>query len=177
VLRPHDGIPSASMQYAPGFDQLERAESGRDHVWCGNYADIFSMACNALDIPVRKIDMQYIWSSRGRIAFEIGEAHRTTEVFDRTLNRWIWMGLTSGFLGARNGHGELVNVAELVQILHDPRRLNRLRLLEYDCEADVERIVPVAKSRRGQDLFRFFGQDQRYEYTRRGPAGTASTTP
>jgi hypothetical protein len=171
ALRPHDGVPSDRMRYAPAFEQLARAESGRDHVWCGNYADIFSAACNALDIPVRKIDMQYVWSSEGRTNFEIAEGHRTTEVFDRDLNRWVWMDLTFGYWGARLDDHEPLNMAELVQALNDERRLERLRILEYDEVRGVERVVPVAASRHGKDLFRFFRQDQRYQYVRNVSAG------
>jgi hypothetical protein len=172
TLRPHDGVPSAAMQYAPGFEQLARAESGQDHVWCANYADIFSAACNALDIPVRKINMQYVWSSRGKTAFEIGEGHRTTEVFDRTLNRWIWMDLTFGCLGARLGDLEPLDMADLVHALHHPDRRERLRIVEYDDKADAEKVVTMAEARSGEDLRRFFRQDQRYRYVRRArPAG------
>jgi len=165
-LSPHEGIPSGEMKYSSGFEQLARAERGEDHVWCGNYADIFSAACNSLDIPVRKIDMQYVWSSRKRTSFEIGEAHRTTEVFDRQRNRWIWMDLTLGYWGAFEEGGELLNMAELVQVLHDEQRIERLRLIEFDRKTGVERIVPVSESARAQELFRFFGRDQRYQYVR-----------
>ena len=166
VLRSHEGVPSSKMQYAPGFEQLARAEGGQDRVWCGNYADIFSAACNALDVPVRKIDMQYVWSSRGKVDFEIGEGHRTTEVFDRKLNRWVWMDLAFGFWGARLDDHEPLNMVDLVQALNDQRRVGRLRLVEYDDQRGVERVVSVAESRRGEDLFRFFRQDQRYKYAR-----------
>lgn len=174
ALRPHEGIPSSKMTYASGFEQLARAEGGQDRVWCGNYADIFSAACNALDVPVRKIDMQYVWSSLGRTNFEIGEGHRTTEVFDRTLNRWVWMDLTFGYWGARLDDHEPLNMADLVQALNDERRFERLRLVEYDHESGVERSVPFVESRRGKDLLRFFRQDQRYKYVRATHADAGS---
>src|SRR4030095_5802533 len=50
----HRGIPSNRRQGAPPFEQWARAEAGQDRVWCANYADIFSAACNALGIPARK---------------------------------------------------------------------------------------------------------------------------
>jgi hypothetical protein len=166
VLRPHDGIPTSAMTGMPGFEQLARAERGEDRVWCGNYADIFSAACNALDVPVRKIFMQYIWSARGKVNFEIGEGHGTTEVFDRTLNRWVWMDLTFGLWGAHLDAPEPLNMVELVQALGEPRRRARLRLVEYDEASGAEREVPFAESRRGKDLLRFFRQDQHYKYSR-----------
>lgn len=167
TLRPHEGVPSDRMRFASGFEQLARAEDGRDHVWCGNYADIFSAACNALGIPVRKIDMQYVWSTKGDTNFEVAEGHRTTEVFDRARNRWIWMDLTFGFWAAHLDDREPLNMAELVQALADDRRLERLRVMECDPERAIERIVSVEESKRGDDLFRFFRQDQRYRYARR----------
>lgn len=166
-LRPHEGVPSDRMRFLSGLEQLARAEAGRDHVWCGNYADIFSAACNALDIPVRKIDMQYVWSTKGETNFEIAEGHRTTEVFDRANNRWIWMDLTLGFLGAHLDDREPLNMAELVQTLADDRRLERLRVVECDLEQPGERSVSVSESKRGNELFRFFRQDQHYRYARR----------
>lgn len=170
ALRPHEGIPSDAMKNASPLEQLARAESGRDRVWCGNYADIFSAACNALDIPVRKIDMQHVWSTEGKTVLEIGEAHRTTEVFDRELDRWIWMDLTFGHWGARLGDGELLHMADLVRALHDERQLERLQIVEFDDERGVEELVPIVESRRGKDLFRFFRTDQRYQYVRRAAA-------
>ncbi len=167
ALRSHEGVPSSKMRDAPGFEQLARAEGGQDRVWCGNYADIFSAACNALDVPARKIDMQYVWSTRGKTNLEIGEGHRTTEVFDRKLNRWVWMDLAFGFLGAYLDDHEPLNMAELVQALNDKRRLGRLRLVECDDKGGAERVVSVAESRRGKDLSRFFRQDQHYKYARR----------
>jgi hypothetical protein len=167
TLRPHEGIPSVAMQGASGLEQLRRIERRQDRVWCGNYADIFSAACNALDIPVRKIDMQYIWSVRGRTALEIGEGHRTTEVFDRTLNRWIWIDLTLGLLGAEVRDNEPIEVARLVRVLNDPLRLPRLRLAEFDSDTGVEKFVPIAESPCERDLLRFFREDQRYKYYRR----------
>jgi transglutaminase-like putative cysteine protease len=171
-LRSHEGIPSDQMRYAPAFEQLARAEAGRDRVWCGNYADIFSAACNALDIPARKIDMQYVWSSEGKTNFEVAEGHRTTEVFDRDLNRWVWMDLTFGYWGARMDGDDPLDMADLVEALNDERRLERLRLFEYDDKRGIERIVPVAESARGKDLFRFFREDQRYQYHRKARAAT-----
>ena len=170
ALRPHEGVPSDKMYFAPPFEQLKRAERGEDHVWCGNYADIFSAACNAMDIPVRKIDMQYVWSSRGQTSLEIAEGHRTTEVFDRDLNQWIWMDPTFRCWGARTHAGEPLNLADMVQALNDERRTRRLRIAEYDPVTGIEKIVSIARSKCGQDLYRFFRQDQHYQYLRNAQA-------
>ena len=45
----------------------------------------------------------------------IGEGHRTTERFDRTLNRWVWMDPMFGVRGARPDGPELLNMAELAE--------------------------------------------------------------
>jgi hypothetical protein len=173
VLRPHEGIPSDQMRFAPAFEQLARAERGQDHVWCSNYADIFSAACNALDVPVRKIDMQYVWSSKGKTNFEIAEGHRTTEVFDRELNRWIWMDLTFGYSGAPAlGHVPL-NMADLVRALDgELDRETQVRVVEYNDSTGTARVARVVESKRGKDLLRFCRQYQRYQYMRIAQAAT-----
>ena len=177
TLRPHAGIPSVAMQTAPGLEQLKRIERGQDQVWCGNYADIFSAACNALDIPVRKIDMQYVWSIRGRTALEIGEGHRTTEVFDRTLNHWIWIDLTLACLGAHVSEQRPMDMARLVRVLNDPLRSPLLRVVEFDAATGAEKTVPIAESTRHEDLLRYFRQDQRYKYYRRAQATVTANGP
>ncbi|HEY2955746.1 MAG TPA: hypothetical protein VGK89_10910 [Candidatus Eisenbacteria bacterium] len=167
ALRPHEGIPSDKMRHVPAFEQLERAESGRDRVWCGNYADIFSTACNALSIPVRKIDMQYVWPAESKVDFEIAEAHRTTEVFDRELNRWVWMDLTFGVWGARMGENhEPLNTVELVNALNDDLRRERLRIVEYDHVSGGEKVVRLMESERRKSLLKYFRRDQRYKFVR-----------
>jgi hypothetical protein len=170
-LRRHEGIPSDDMRGAPGLVQLARAESGADHVWCGNYADIFSAACNALDIPVRKIDMQNVWPTTGMVPLEIGEAHRTNEVFDRKLNRWIWMDLTLGCLGAQLTEQEPLTARDIWRVLDDPHRRDRMQLIELDDATGRVRTVRLATFRRAADLLRFFGPDQRFQFVRlaRGP--------
>jgi hypothetical protein len=177
TLRPHEGIPSVTMQSSPGLEQLARAEHGEDHVWCGNYADIFSAACNALDIPVRKIDMQYVWSVRGRTALEIGEGHRTNEVFDRALNHWIWIDLTLGCLGAHVVEQRPMDMARLVRVINDPLRQPLLHVIEFDPATGVEKSVPITESTREKDLLRFFRQDQRYKYYRRAPSSVTANGP
>jgi hypothetical protein len=177
TLRPHEGIPSVVMQTAPGLEQLQRIEKGQDQAWCGNYADIFSAACNALDITVRKIDMQYIWSVRGPTALEIGEGHRTTEVFDRALNHWVWIDLTLGCLGAHVSEQRPMDTARLVRVLNDPLRFPLLQVVEFDAATGVEKTVPIAESSRQKDLLRFFRQDQRYKYYRRAQATVTAKGP
>src|SRR5262249_25536569 len=154
VLGPHAGIPSSRMRDAPPFEQLARAESGRDSVWCANDADIFSAVVNALGMPMRKIDMQYVWSSRDKVNLEIAEGHRTTELFDRALDRWVWMDLTLGIWQAELD-GEPLNMAELAQALNDPHREDRLRLLEYDPLRGDERWVTLGASRSRNALLKF----------------------
>ena len=170
-LHAHEGIPSNAMDRLRPLKQLARAEAGADQVWCANYAEIFSAACNALDIKVRKINMQYVWSSAGNTNFEIGEGHQTTEVFDRGTNHWIWMDVTLGIWGAHVDNQDPVNLADLVRILNDEGRRNRLSILEYDVVSGTERSVPVLASRRWRDLQTFFRRDQHYQYLRRAPGG------
>jgi hypothetical protein len=167
IIKPHGGVPSDSMLNASGFEQLARVEAGKDHAWCSNFADIFTKACTSLGIPVREINMQYFWSSEGENSFEIAEGHRTTELFDRDLNRWVWIDLTFSILGARIGDQDPVSMWELVQALNDGSRIKGLKVVEYDYEKDVEKDVPALDSSQKKALLNYFRQDQQYKYVRK----------
>ncbi len=172
ILRPHAGVPSDQMLNASGYEQLARAEKGIDHVWCSNYADIFTQACVSLGIPVRSINMQYFWSSVGDTHFEIAEGHRTTEIFDAGLNRWVWIDLTFGIQGAFYEGQDPLNMAELVRALNDGSRINALKVVAFDHEKGVETTVPVLESSQKKALLNYFRQDQQYRYTRKASADT-----
>ena len=176
ILKPHGGVPSDSMLNASGFEQLARVEAGKDHAWCSNFADIFTKACTSLGIPVREINMQYFWSSEGENSFEIAEGHRTTELFDRDLNRWVWIDLTFSILGARGGDQDPLNMWELVQALNDGSRIKGLKVVEYDSEKDVEKAVPVLDSSQKKALLNYFRQDQQYKYVRKASDAKPATT-
>ncbi|MDA0748726.1 MAG: hypothetical protein O2954_19590 [bacterium] len=167
ALKPHGGVPSDNMREAPPFEQYERAISGKDHVWCGNHAAIFSWACNALGIPARRIGMNYPYGTDGDHTLLLSEGHSTTEIFSETLNRWIWIDLTFNVLGVHLAGQAPVNMHELVQFLNDGSRIQALTIVEYDPVSKEVKRSPVTESSKKAALFHYFKRDQQYRYTRR----------
>jgi len=167
-LNPHRGIPSDLMKATP-FEQYRRAIGGLDHVWCGNLAEIFVRAANALGIPARMIEMHRIWSQGEKFELRTAEGHSTTEIFDETLNRWVWLDLTFSLLGMTlEGYG-LIDMAELYRSLNDPDKIRLLSGLEYDTASKTEKKVSVPASDKKNSLLNYFKKDQTFRYTRRIP--------
>jgi hypothetical protein len=165
-LNPHRGIPSDQMKTTP-FEQYRRAVSGLDHVWCGNLAEIFVRAANALGVPARLIEMHRIWSQGKKFELRTAEGHATTEIFDDQLNRWVWIDLTFSLLGMElEGYG-LIQMAELHRSLNDPEKIKLLYGLEYDIAGKTEKRVNVPASDKKSSLLNFFKKDQTFRYTQR----------
>lgn len=165
-LNPHRGIPSDQMKTTP-FEQYWRAVSGLDHVWCGNLAEIFVRAANALGLPARMIEMHRIWSQGENFELRTAEGHATTEIFDDQLNRWIWIDLTFSLLGMElEGYGP-IQMAELHRSLNDPEKIKLLYGIEYDIDAKAEKRVNVPASDKKSSLLNFFKKDQTFRYTKR----------
>jgi len=165
-LNPHRGIPSDLMKTTP-FEQYRRAVAGLDHVWCGNLAEIFVRAANALDIPARMIEMHRIWSQGKDFELRTAEGHATTEIFDEQLNRWIWIDLTFSLLGMElEGYGP-IHMAELHRSLNDPEKINKLYGIEYDSTMKAEKRINVIVSKNIGSLLNFFKKDQTFRYTKR----------
>jgi transglutaminase-like putative cysteine protease len=167
ALKPHAGVPSDLMRTSAPFQQFERAISGQDRVWCGNHAAIFSWACNALGVPARRIGMNHPYGSDGDHNLLLAEGHSTTEVFDETLNRWVWIDLTFSVLGVHLAENGPVNMAELVQLLNDGGRLQALTVVEFDPASGEARRVAGTESGKKAALFHYFKRDQQFRYTRR----------
>jgi len=166
ALNPHRGIPSDLMKTNP-FEQFRRATRGQDHVWCGNLAEIFVHAANALGLPARMIDMARIRSQGPGFELRTAEGHATTEIFDDTANRWIWIDLTFSLLGMElEGYG-LIHMAELHRALNDPDKIKLLYGIEYDPASKSEKRVGLAVSDKKNSLLNFFKKDQTFRYRKR----------
>jgi len=165
-LNPHRGIPSDLMKTTP-FEQYRRAVASHDHVWCGNLAEIFVRAANALGIPARLIEMHRIWSQGEKFELRTAEGHATTEIFDEQLNRWVWIDLTFSLLGMElEGYGP-IHMAELHRSLNDPEKIKLLYGIEYDTASKAEKRVNVPASDKKDSLFNYFKKDQTFRYTKR----------
>lgn len=166
-LEEHRGIPSDEMKGLRPFQQYERALSGRDHVWCGNIAAIFSQACNSLGIPCRRIAMQRpLTDEEEKEAYRIllAEGHTTTEIFSERLNRWIWIDPTFRILGAYLNDSDPLDLFELYLCINRPEKAARLRLLEYDASIGEERLVPFDECRYRASLRNYLKMEQRFRF-------------
>jgi hypothetical protein len=170
-LQPHGGVPSDSMRAALPFEQYKRAISGKDKVWCGNHAAIFFWACNSLGIPARRIGMNHPYGTDGDHTLQIAEGHSTTEIFSKTLNRWVWIDLTFNVLGVCLEDQDPINMAELYQFLNDGSRIKALTVVEFDPVTKQETRVPLAESSKKLALFHYYKRDQQFRYTRRAQEG------
>jgi hypothetical protein len=164
-LDSHRGVPSDKMRTSP-FEQYRRAMSGKDFVWCGNLADIFIYACACFDIPARMIKMIRYWSKGEAYDLLMAEGHATTEVFDESLNRWIWIDLTFLLTGMElSGYGP-IHMAELHRCLNDPEKIKNLTTIEYEPRTKTEKHVSVRASTHLESLLNFFKKDQTFTYRR-----------
>jgi hypothetical protein len=165
ALTPHRGIPSDNMNTS-AFEQYRRAISGEDKVWCGNLAQIFIHACRAFQIPARIIGMNRVHSTGKNFDLLLAEGHSTTEIFDETLNRWIWIDLTFNILGMELENGGPLHMAELYRLLNDPEKNHLLISTEYEPATKAEKRVKVLESQYLGSLLNYFKKDQTFRYTR-----------
>lgn len=169
-LEPHRGIPSDEMGKLAPFDQYRRVMAGKDRLWCGNIAGIFSCACNALGIPCRIIGMNRAGPSQpegqGGPVLLLAEGHGTTEIYSDKMNGWIWMDLTFCILGAYLKEDGPITMAELYSHLNDPNRVQSLRLSVYDPKTRTAKMSPLLESGQKGGLFNYFKRDQQFHYVR-----------
>ena len=152
------------------FDQYRRVMAGKDRLWCGNIATIFTQASNALHIPARVIGMNRVGppappGKEGPVLL-LAEGHGTTEIFSDRLDGWVWIDLTFGILAAYLGEEGPLTMAELYVCLNEPARAKRLQLVIYDPKSRSTRKVPALESDKKDSLFNYFKQDQEFHYSR-----------
>ncbi|MDP6779915.1 MAG: transglutaminase domain-containing protein [Candidatus Latescibacteria bacterium] len=169
-LDPHRGIPSDAMGKLSPFGQYERVMAGKDRLWCGNIAGIFSYACNSLGIPCRGIGMNRSAPDQppkgSRYTLLLAEGHGSTEIFSEEHNAWVWIDLTFYILDAHLGDEGPINMAELYHYLNDPNRLKSLRVVTYDPKSKSDANTLVTDSEKQGALHNYFKRDQEFHYRR-----------
>lgn len=168
-LEPHRGIPSDEMNKLSPFKQYERVISGKDKVWCGNISIIYSYALNALGIPCRRIGMSHQVQSSGK-GFHIllAEGHSTTEIFIKSIGKWVWLDPTFRVLGAYIGDFGPLNMIQFYILLNDKTLADNIHLVEYDPSEKKEKKVPLQESRSLNAILNYFKRDQTFRFYKRG---------
>ena len=167
-LEGHRGIPSDHINGLSPFQQYEYARSGESGVACENIGPVFSLACNALDIPCRVLSMFRSHQERapGEQGYELrlSEGHVTAEVFSKDLNQWVWIDPNFYILSAWLGTEGPLTMMELHLFVNNPNRVGHLNFKCYDAQRGRMTVEPFESCRMKQGLLNYFKQDQHFHF-------------
>jgi hypothetical protein len=141
-LAGHGGLPRAFLYDLPTFDKYVAITSGKSGHACGQYSEIFSMACNAFGVVNRRGFLHDDLQSK-EVLIELGTSHVVTEIFDKELNQWIFIDGRYYALGAWLGDIGPLTMHEFLLFMNQPNRRKNLRVLHYDPATDRERMMQV----------------------------------
>lgn len=168
ALTPRMGIPSDLMNTLVPAEQYRRAMAGTEKVWCSNIQSIVIYACNALGIRARNVGMiRYGPATPAGVigpTLMFADGHQTTEIFSESLNAWVWMDTTFNILGANQGTGGPVTIAEFHRLFNDPNRVKELKILNYDPLTGITSTIPVLSSSQKSALGSYYKRDQEFYY-------------
>jgi len=177
ALEPHRGVPSSVMGTLSPFDQYRRAVAGGDYVWCTNIAAIFRRACACFGIPSRILGIGNEQTSGGNYVLDLAPGHASTEIYDASLERWIWIDPTFYMLGVHLTGGGLINAAELQRCLNDPAKINLLTSTEYSPITRLATTGPIVSSDQVSDLEWYFSPITIFELYSKSSLAVAGGAP
>ncbi|MCK6546973.1 hypothetical protein L6R52_14075 [Myxococcota bacterium] len=164
-LVPYAGVPSDALSALSPLEQYRRVIKGGDHVWCDNFAKIFTRAAIALGIPARLVQMTGKVQTLGDgTRLLLADGHLTTEFFDEDANRWVWIDLTLMILGASTEADGPLTVAAYNRHVSDPNPRAPVTLDTYAPAERAERRVTATQDALRRGMGRFFNRDQRFLY-------------
>lgn len=146
-LKPHQGMPMAFIYGLPTLEKYLAITSGKSGHACGQYSEIFSMACNCFGVINRHGFLQD-GLLNDEMFIELGSSHLVTEVFDRELNQWIFIDGRFNTLGAYLGTVGPLTLQEFMLFINQPNRRKHLNILHYDVEEDQEELMPLDHARK-----------------------------
>jgi hypothetical protein len=162
-LVPYAGVPSDTLSALSPLEQYRRVIKGGDHVWCDNFAKIFTRAAVSLGIPTRIISMTgKVQTLADGTRMLIADGHSTTEIFDEEANRWVWIDLTLMILGASTEAEGPLTVAAYNRYVADPNPRPELTLDTYVPTEHAERRITAGQDALRRGMGRFFNRDQRF---------------
>ncbi len=167
------GTPSDTMNLLHPFRQHERILAKIDHGWCANMAEILCHALNSLDVPARLLRMRNTYhqadSDEPGHNFEVllAGGHTIVEIFDRTLQQWLWIDPSQRQLGCRDGGGNYLSFAEIHHRVNIPAQAEALTLDRYDPDSGEEITDTFADSPVRPNLLHYAKREQRFYYFKR----------
>jgi len=175
-FEPQRGTPSDAMNGLHPFRQHERILAKIDHGWCANISEVLCHGLNSLDIPARLLRMRNTFhnaeSDEPGHNFEVllAGGHTIVEIFDRTLQQWIWIDSSSRQLGARDAGGHYLNLAEIHHRVNQPHQASDLKLDRYDPATREEITDDFADSPVLANMLHYAKREQRFYYFKRRDA-------
>ena len=172
-FEPQRGTPSDVMNGLHPFRQHERILAKIDHGWCANISEVLCHALNSLDIPARLLRMRNTYHNAESDApghnFEVllAGGHTIVEIFDRTLQQWIWIDGSQRQLGARDAGGHYLSLAEIHHRVNQPHQAADLKLDAYDPTTGEEKIYDFADSPVRPNMLHYAKREQRFYYFKR----------
>lgn len=142
-LWPHTGCPIPEMQYYTPFEMYKTMMTGKSEGFCVQFAMIFVRACECFDIIARNMHMERPVHYGKDLNVFLQGMHSTSEVFDRALDRWIFMDLRFFCLGAYLGEEGPLSIGEFHLFMNQPHWRDRLRFQVYDMETNTEKRLPM----------------------------------
>lgn len=143
-LAGHGGLPKAFLYDLPTFEKYVAITSGKSGHACGQYSEIFSMACNSFGVINRR-GFIHDGLKTEDVIIELGSSHLSAEIFDRQLNQWIFIDGRYNALGAYLGNIGPLTMHEFFLFMNQPYRRTNLNILYYDAANDREQMMPVDK--------------------------------
>ncbi|MBE36532.1 MAG: hypothetical protein CMI16_13425 [Opitutaceae bacterium] len=172
-FEPQRGTPSDAMNRLHPFRQHERILAKIDYGWCANMAEILCHALNSLHIPARLLRMRNTYhqaeSDEPGHNFEVllAGGHTIVEIFDLTLQQWIWIDPSSRQLGASDAGGHYLNLAEIHHRVNQPHQAADLKLDRYDPTTGKEITDDFADSPVFTNMLHYAKREQRFYYFKR----------
>lgn len=146
-LWPHSGSPSPEIQYYAPFDMYRAMIAGQSQGFCVQFGMIFVLACKCFGLIARNLHIERPVNYDDQTRILLSGMHCTSEIFDRALNRWIFMDLRFYCLGAYLGDEGPLSLGEFHLFMSQPHWRERLRFQVYDMATGTEKRLPMGSPR------------------------------
>lgn len=144
-LWPRSGEPIPEMQYYSAFDMYRAMMSGKSKGFCVQFNMIFIHACKCFGVIARNMHIERPVQYGNHAWVLLHGMHTTAEIFDRALNRWIFMDTRFYCLGAYLGEEGPLSTGEFHLFISQPHWRERLRFQIYDVNSKTEKRLPMSE--------------------------------
>lgn len=140
------GQPDAATLQLNTFEQYKAALAGKK-IWCGIYANIFTMFVVKAGIPCRFLEMK---NDFGNIA---GSTHEVSEYFCAEKTQWVAVDLMFNIIQTSNANGSILNT---VEVKNTAAYDSSVKVLQVQGDS----LMSNAFSKMELPFFDFYGRDK-----------------